>query len=236
MPRPQAGAVVAAQVKCISVRRQPHALKNTGRMKGSSFGPLDADSDAQLLTAYRYLLEAFPRLGRAPTLREMKNELDLSEDAIGEILGRLEACGALRLDPRTSWIADAYPYSPTPTSHLVSFDTGVRAYCMCAIDCFYVPFLTGSDISIESRCHLCRTGIHVRIERGKILMVVPVTTVVWDSEALYDCPKTNFFCSEGHLLEWRTSAPDEAGRIRSLDAALERGREAATRIRQVIGG
>ncbi|NIQ78385.1 MAG: mercury(II) reductase, partial [Anaerolineae bacterium] len=113
-------------------------------------------------------------------------------------------------------MADAYPYSPTPTSHLVRLGTGVRVYCMCAIDCFYVPFLTGSDITIESRCHLCGTGIHVRVERGKILMVVPVTTVVWDSEASYDCPKTNFFCSEGHLVEWRTSAPDEPGRIRSL--------------------
>jgi hypothetical protein len=204
-------------------------------MKGSSPGPLSAAFDIQLLIAYRYLLETFPRLGRAPTLCEMKKELDLSDDSIGEILGRLEALGALRLDPRTSWIADAYPYSPTPTDHLAKLGTGVRVYCMCAIDCFYVPFLTGSDITVESRCHLCRTFIQVRIERKKILLVVPLTTVVWDSGASYDCPKTNFFCSESHLAEWRACAPDEPGRIRSLDAALERGREAATRIMQLIG-
>lgn len=204
-------------------------------MKGSSLGPLDGNFDTQLQTAYRYLLEIFPRLGRAPTVREMKKELDLCEDSIGEILARLEALGALRLDPRTSWIADAYPYSPTPTNHLVRISTGVRVYCMCAIDCFYVPFLTGSDITVESRCHLCRTVIQVRIERKKLLFAMPVTTVVWDSGASYDCPKTNFFCSESHLAEWRTCAPDEPGKIRSLDAALERGREAATRIMQLIG-
>jgi hypothetical protein len=106
---------------------------------------------------------------------------------------------------------------------------------MCAIDCFYVPFLTGSDITIQSRCQLCGTAIHVRIERKKLQMVVPVATVVWDSEASYDCPKTNFFCTERHLEEWRASARDEPGSIRSLDEALERGREAATRIMRLIG-
>jgi hypothetical protein len=101
---------------------------------------------------------------------------------------------------------------------------------MCAIDVFYVPFLTESDVSIESRCHYCDAPIHVAVNNGTIAATDPAATVVWDSAAPYDCPLTNFFCSEHHLRLWHETVPEEAGKQIDLTMALERGRVAAARI------
>jgi hypothetical protein len=105
---------------------------------------------------------------------------------------------------------------------------------MCAIDCFYVPFLTDSDIIVYSSCHLCEGGIEIRVVEQRVSAVAPFSTVVWDSDAPYDCPRTNFFCSKAHLQEWREGAPDEPGVDRLIEEALERGRVAAVQIRRVI--
>jgi len=197
--------------------------------------PGDVAEDTRIATAYRYILEAFPRLGRDPTLAEMEKDLHLRKDVIVGILRSLDAKGALRLDPATSRIVDAYPYSALPTGHRVVFKSGEQVHSMCAIDAFYIPFLTESDVAVYSRCSHCRADLEVRVQGRRISMAKPATLVIWDSAASYDCPKTNFFCSEEHLLGWRNTAPEESGQVCSLDAALDRGRKAATRIRQSIG-
>ena len=144
----------------------------------------------------------------------------------------LEADGALRLDPESSCILDAYPYSAVPTKHTVQLEGGPKLYCMCAIDVFYVPFLTESDVSIESRCQCCDSVIHIGVESGAITEVDPSATAVWDSAATYDCPLTNFFCSKEHLELWLKDHPEEPGKQIVLTMALERGRTAAARIRR----
>jgi hypothetical protein len=197
--------------------------------------PFADEPKEPVLAVYRYVLEAFPTLGRAPTLAETKRDLGLEERAVTDALKSLEGHDALRLDPATGWIGEAYPYSPGETRHEVVFRPGKRVYCMCAIDCFYVPFLTDSDVAIYSSCHLCERAIEIQVAGQKLLVVEPSSTLVWDSDAPYDCPRTNFFCCEAHLREWRERTPDEAGTARSLDGALERGRAAAVQIRRAIG-
>ena len=197
--------------------------------------PVTDHPEGQTVSVYRYVLNAFPKLGRAPTLSEVKRDLGLEEWAIADALRTLETHDALRLDPATRWIAEAYPYSASETKHVVVFQSGERVHCMCAIDCFYVPFLIDCDITIHSTCHLCDRAIAVRIPGQKIATVDPRTTVVWDSDAPYDCPKTNFFCCEAHLQTWTARAPEEPGAPRTLEEARERGRVAALQIRRVIG-
>jgi hypothetical protein len=194
--------------------------------------PGDSGEDTSIPRMYRYILEAFPRLGRAPARVEMEKDLHLGKDLIVGILISLEAKGALRLDPATLRIMDAYPYSAVPTEHRVFLESGGQICCMCAIDAFYVPFLTESNVTICSRCFHCRSEIEIRVELNRISMAKPATSVIWDSAATYDCPKTNFFCSEEHLLQWRDSEPGEPGKVCPVDTALDRGRRAATQIRE----
>ena len=125
-------------------------------MTESSCCPV-GNGDASMLTemVLWYVLDAFPHLGRAPRLEEMGGDLFLSGDLITGILDSLEAEGALRVEPTTNMILDAYPYSGVPTRHRVYLPERDHLYCMCAADTFYVPVLTGSDLTIRSRCFYC---------------------------------------------------------------------------------
>lgn len=193
----------------------------------------DGDNAHRRLT-YGWILEAFPRLGRAPTLDEISKDLQVGENVIMDNLQALEVDGALRLDSASGGILDAYPYSAIPTKHIVQLEDGPKLYCMCAIDVFYVPFLTESDLSIDSRCHYCDSGIHIRVKGDAITEAEPLTTVVWDSAATYDCPLTNFFCSKEHLQLWLMGTPEESGRLLDISKALGRGKVAAARIRRQL--
>ncbi len=205
-------------------------------MTGSCGDPQGNGSEhSSIRMAYRYILEAFPRLGRVPTLLEMEQGLHFSEALIADILESLEAEGALRHDPTTLRILDAYPYSAAPTRYGVVLGNGRHVYCMSAIDAFSVSFLTNSEVTIHSRCSCCQAQIRIGVARSEVSMAEPKTSIVWDSASAYDWPKTNFFCSQAHLRRWRGRTPGESGQVCCLDAALSRGRKAANRIRRSVG-
>ena len=195
----------------------------------------DRSKDTKIPMTYRYILGAFPRLGRGPTLAEMETDLSIGKERVLSILMTLQDEGAIRLDPLAVRIMSAYPYSADPTEHTVLLPSGRQVYCMCAIDAFYVPFLTGSTVCIRSRCFHCLSQIEIRVTRNQISVARPATSIIWDSAASDDCPKTNFFCSEEHLFQWWNGAPEEPGKTCSLDAALERGKIAVSRIREAFG-
>jgi hypothetical protein len=194
----------------------------------------DNVADDSRRRTFGYVLDVFRRTGRAPTHAEIATALQVADKGVTDDLRALEDAGALRLDPDGSAILDAYPYSAVPTKHTVRLSDGPLLHCMCAIDVFYVPFLTESDVRIESHCHYCEAGIRLAVHNGTLAGVDPPAIVVWDSAAAYDCPMTNFFCSEEHLRLWRESAPGEQGQQIDLFAALDRGRIAAARIRRAL--
>jgi hypothetical protein len=181
---------------------------------------------------YWYILETFPRLGRAPTIDEMVWDLFLQRDQITCLLNELTTQDAIRIEPTSYMILNAYPYSGFPTRHRVYFDEGTSLYCMCAVDTFYVPFLTGKDLTIHSHCFYSRSEIEIRIEDLKIIEAKPSYAVVWNSAAPYDCPKTNFFLSKDHFLKWKDKATHEQGQLYTLSEALEAGKRAADLIKQ----
>jgi len=186
------------------------------------------------VSVYRYVLDSFVTRGRVPALAEIRRDLGLEHADVVDALRDLEVHNALRLDPSTAWIGEVYPYSAGETRHKVVFGSGVVVHCMCAIDCFYVPFLTGSDVTVYSGCHVCECDIEIRLVSQRVEAVKPCSTVVWDSDAPYDCPTTNFFCCDAHMQEWKNGTVGESGTVRSIGEALERGRVAAAAILRVI--
>ncbi len=197
-------------------------------------GPLKNDSASiKVRATYWYILETFPKLGRAPTIHEIERDLFFERDEVVGILDSLVSKGALRIEPTTYTILDAYPYSGVPTRHRVYLDKDLCIYCMCAIDTFYVPFLTGCDLTIRSRCFHCRSELEIKIKRYKITTTKPPhSIVIWKSASEYDCPMTNFFCSKEHLMKWRKKEPAEKGTLCNLDEALIIGKKAADSIKQ----
>ncbi len=181
---------------------------------------------------YWYILDTFPKLGRAPTLEEISRDLFLERRDAAHILDSLVSQKLMRTEPTSHMILDAYPYSGVPTRHRVDFDDGISAYCMCAIDTFYVPFLTGRDIEIRSRCFHCRADIDISIKQSKIIAASPSRSItIWKSTAEYDCPMTNFFCSDEHLNEWQKKASEEPGQPCNLDEALAHASETVESMR-----
>ena len=202
-------------------------------MTDTCCGPLkDSNEPIKIRMTYWYILDAFPRLGRSPTIDEIGKDLLLRRDKIMSIIDSLMAKGALRVEPTSYMILDAYPYSGVPTRHRVHLDNVVSLYCMCAVDAFYVPFITGYDLIIRSHCFYCRSEIEISIKQDKISRAKPSQTVAWNSTAPYDCPKTNFFCSEKHLLKWQEKTPKEPGQLYTLAEALSAGKRATDRIKQ----
>jgi len=197
--------------------------------------PGNCSEGSHLRTTYRYILQAFPRLGRAPSVLEIEQELQLTKNVIADILKSLTVEGALRYDPTTQRIVDAYPYSAVPTRYGVIFENGKHAYCTSAVEAFCVPFLTKSDVTIHSRCSQCQLHIRIGVTGFTLGLAEPTTAMIWESAAPHDWPKTNFFCCEAHLLDWRANAPGKTGQACSLGTALDRGHKAAGRIRQSAG-
>ena len=60
-----------------------------------------------------------------------------------DALRQLAADDLIALDGRDTLVA-AYPFSPTPTAHVVSRGD-VRAFEMCAIDALGIPFMLDRD-------------------------------------------------------------------------------------------
>jgi hypothetical protein len=185
---------------------------------------------------YWYILESFPLIGRAPTMAEMETDLFMSRLQIQTILQALSKKGVLRLDGTSSRILDAYPYSSIPTRHRMCLDNGMEIFSMCAVDAFYVPFLTESDIIVRSHCFFCRSDIEIAIEQKRISRASPSKSMIWNSMAEYTCPLTNFFCSEEHFLKWRKRMPNEPGQVFTLADSLEKGKKAVKSMKQAIHG
>ncbi len=194
------------------------------------------NESSKMRMIYWYVLETFPRYGRAPAIEEMEKDLFIGRPQIRQILQALAKKDVLRLDAVSSRILDAYPYSSIPTRHRVCLDSGMELFSMCAIDAFYIPFLIDNDITVRSHCFFCRSDIEIVTEQKRVLRATPSNPLIWNSAAEYTCPKTNFFCSEEHLVKWRKRMPDEPGQVFTLADSLKRGKKAVEHMKQAIHG
>lgn len=191
---------------------------------------LNAQEDA----VRRYILAQYPLQGRAPTVQEIGQALDLTLDDTKTILQRLHEWDMLCLEPECSSIRLAYPFSSVPTPHVVTFDQWSEAkpvYAQCAIDALGLPFMLGRDLSITSSCVACGKAIAITVRDQIIVAYSPSETLVWAGTiqregpvAASACPAINFFCSAAHVEEWLQSQPNAVGSVISLGEALYVGK------------
>jgi Alkylmercury lyase len=92
---------------------------------------------------------AFVELGRAPTAQELGEE-----KAVRDGWRQLHEAHALVLDPATSEIRMANPFSAVPTAYRVQA-RGRWWYANCAWDAFGVLAALGADGRFESSCPDC---------------------------------------------------------------------------------
>lgn len=176
----------------------------------------------------RYILEEFPKLNRAPTVKEIEKAFDTTQEDVMKILEKLNERDIIYM--KDGKILGAYPFSSVPTDHVVTLKRDGKAYAMCAIDALGVPFMFGQDVLVESCCADCGEEIKVEIKDGRIVKQNPSEIVVWvglkcsEHAATSLCTTLIFLCSEDHLKGWRAKNPGQEGEALSLPEALYVGK------------
>ena len=180
-----------------------------------------------------FILTQAPVLGRLPSLTEVKQSFtQLSDERITTILTKLDQLDVIHLTNNQTTIAAAYPFSGSPTPHVVTFKRKAfkSLYAMCAIDALGVGFMFNCDVVIESRCNHCNEKIEVVIENNEITSLNPEELVVWgdveysDCAAASICKNINFFLSENHFTKWRKKVPTRRGSLLQIQEAFYLGK------------
>jgi Alkylmercury lyase len=151
---------------------------------------------------HRALLEGFLATGTVPTPAELAAATGTARAEVPSRLAALAAADYLALDP-TGRVTCLYPFSPTPTPHLVVIG-GLRRHAMCSIDALGVAAMLHQPVAVEGRCAACGAPIRLAVAPGTIARAEPLETVVLarrsgDKPACQTCcPYTLFACRPGH--------------------------------------
>ena len=181
----------------------------------------------------RAILEAYPRIGHAPSINELAKLTGFTPDHARSLIVKLKARDMVVLSRDGMTLAGAYPFIDRATEHRMKVgETVLNA--MCAIDALGTGAMLGMDVVIESTCRSCGTPIHIETrDKGAALADhSPSGVVVWTGIQYADrcaadslCTVMAFFCSGGHLDSWRDGQnPKPNGFRLSLGEGLQMGK------------
>ncbi len=129
---------------------------------------------APLVEVHRALLRSLAERGR-PLSRDEIGEI-LPDGAVDPALRRLGHDDLAVLSPGGSEALGAYPMTVESTPHRLRLGA-VSVNAMCALDALSVAPMFGTEVEIDSRCHLTGEPIHVRQRDHEILEASPSTEV-----------------------------------------------------------
>lgn len=108
----------------------------------------------------------FVELGRAPTATEVGEAAELTASDIGRSWQRLHDAHALVLNPATTEIRMANPFSAVPTAYRVRADSRWW-YGNCAWDAFGICAALHSDGEIHASCPDCGEPLTLEIRNER---------------------------------------------------------------------
>lgn len=105
---------------------------------------------------------------RAPGRHDLAKRFDISPEQADQALTALNEKHALFLEPGTTTIRMANPFSAIPTPFTVHV-RGKHYWANCAWDCFgVVAALHAPNASIESTCSASGTRLHLNVTGGQV--------------------------------------------------------------------
>jgi mercuric reductase len=177
------------------------------------------------------IIRHYARVGRSPSLSELKSATGMADDGLNSVLLRLRERDLVVMDDER--IVGAYPLTERMTDHEVWIN-GTTVHAMCAVDALGAGAMFGQNIEISSSCRHCRAPITVSTQGAGTALetFAPPGTIVWsgirNSEGCAAdtlCTVIAFFCSDDHLEAWRRqNHPHIEGYRLSLAEALQVGR------------
>jgi hypothetical protein len=184
----------------------------------------------------------------SPELREMHRQVLRHFAATGAALSPPEltrVAAEAGLDPVTALrrLADhdlvavdaqgliraAYPFSPTPTAHVVDLGAA-QVWAMCAIDALGMPYMLGVDATITSTDPHTGEPITVTVTGGVPQFAPAATVVVYAATGGTGgsvdtcCATINFFTTPVSANAWMAAHPEVAGTVLDQSVAVTVGR------------
>jgi len=184
---------------------------------------------AQVRAVHRQVLRHFAATGTAPTPTDLVEVATRSGVDPVAALRRLAEDDFVAVDHAGRLVA-AYPFSPTPTDHVVQLD-GVRVYAMCAIDALGIPAMLGRDATITSADPRTRQSVTVAVTGGVAVFDPAETVVVYAATGSGGrsvdtcCSTINFFTGTASALAWIGAHPGLRATVLDQDSAVMLGRD-----------
>jgi len=178
---------------------------------------------------HRRILTAFADTGHAPSRNVIEQmALDHGVDP-GPALSELTDADVLAVDDHGE-IRAAYPFSPTPTRHRVTWDGSAGVYAMCAIDALGMSTMLGHPVIITSTEPGTDRPVTVHVDHGAALWIPDSTVVFAGASGDACCPSINrtchhinFFTSHAASRDWVARNPTVTGIVLDQTQALASG-------------
>ena len=182
----------------------------------------------ELRQLHQAILRHFAGTGAAPQLDDIAAAAPAGLDP-REALRQLAADDLVAIDDTDTLVA-AYPFSPRPTAHRVTVDE-VRTFAMCAIDALGIPFMLGTDATIDSADPQTGQPVRATVAARMLAFEQPDAVVVYAATATAGrsvdtcCSTINFFASEHSARTWLDDRPQLVNAVLDQDDAVQLARE-----------
>ena len=192
-----------------------------GRNRGSHLDAAERD-------LYRWILRSFAS-GGSPSRQDIAHAARSLNVEVQTALKRMVDDDLIQCSASGD-IDCAYPFSATPTTHVVTLDDGVRLYAMCAVDALGIPVMLGHACLIETADPVDGIAISLRVAASGRAQSEPDGAVVLCAVAdgsgplsSLCCPLVNTFLSSASAERFLASRPGLSGPILSIAEAVECG-------------
>lgn len=223
--RDEEGCTIAApsvtQLRTVLVAAQAATNLSSWRSRAAPTEPAER-------AVHQAVLRAFAATGRPPGAEELDEVAASFDTSSRRVLSALHTADAIRLDP-AGHIAVAYPFSTTPTRHVVRIANRIDVYAMCAIDALGVAAMLAADVVISSTDPTGGLPITVTVTGGRAVWEPTDTVVFVGAQAgggpSVDrcCDYLNFFPSIAAARAWATTNPNVPGQILNPGDAAQLG-------------
>jgi hypothetical protein len=176
-----------------------------------------------LRRVHQAILRHFATTGMAPQLGALAPVADRVGLDLIDALRQLAADDLIAIDGAGTLVA-AYPFSPTPTAHLVSLGD-VTVFAMCAIDALGIPFMLHSDALVRSTDPQTGEPVEVTVRAGALAFQPAQAVVVYAASTSAGrsvdtcCSTINFFGSADDARTWLADRPGLAATVLDQDQA-----------------
>jgi hypothetical protein len=178
---------------------------------------------------HRAVLAVFAATGQPPSAAEIEHLIRAGDGDPSQVRAELTGADLLAFTA-DGQIRAAYPFSPAPTPIRVSWDGGLDAYAMCAIDALGMSAMLGRPVTITASEPGTGRAIAVTVDADQAQWT-PRTAVVFAGAAGEPgCPAVDrccgyisFFTTARAARAWAGRHPEITGTVLRRDGALRIG-------------